>query len=253
MDLGLLGRTVLVTGATGDIGRACAVGYAAEGANVVLFARTADPLDQLASDLRNQFKIDALAVAGDMTSPSDIERLSSGIANRFGSLDVLVVNTGRPPLNLREVIAETEDQRWVDAHEVQLRAGVRLVSHFVQPMVARGWGRIIAITTASIKQPMPHHGLSTIYRAGLAAYLKHLANEIASSGVTVNMVAPASIITKSWLANWEVEDRIKLVPMRRLGTPKELASAVLHLSSVDSGFITGVHLQVDGGMTASLT
>lgn len=253
MDLGLSGRTVVLTGATGGIGASCAEGFAAEGCRLVLFARTAEKLGEVSEALRSKFGSDVLPVAGDMTKAADVERLAEQVKSFAGVPDVLVLNTGRPPLHLREVLNETDDERWYHAHEVQLRGAVRTVSALVPLMIERGWGRVVGITSASVKQPMPHHGLSTIYRAGLAAYLKHLANEIAKTGVTVNMVAPASVGTESFLANWKSEERIKMVPMRRLGTTVELASAILYFSSVPAGFITGMNLQVDGGMTASLT
>ncbi|MGE0584804.1 MAG: SDR family oxidoreductase [Flavobacteriaceae bacterium] len=253
MDLGLAGRTVVITGATGDIGFTCAEGFAAEGARLVLFSRTAETLEDAASRLRDRFGAEAVAVPGDMTSDEDVRRLADIVNDRFGGADVLVLNTGRPPKGLREVLDEDEWDRWDAAHEVQLRGGVRVVAALVPSMIEKKDGRIVAITSASIKHPMPHHGLSTIYRAGLAAYLKHLANEIAETGVTVNMIAPASVGTQTFLANWDPEVRKKLVPMRRLGKPEELASAVLYFASRNAGFITGIHLPVDGGMTASLT
>ncbi|MCC0056652.1 MAG: SDR family oxidoreductase [Rhodobiaceae bacterium] len=253
METGLSGKTVLITGATGGIGLACAEAFARERANIVLFSRTVETLKAAERDIRKKHGVETLAVAGDMTVPADSERLARQVGSRFGGADVLVLNTGRPPLNLRDVIDETDPSRWDDAHAVQLRGAVSIATEFVPGMVARSWGRVVGITSASVKHPMPHHGLSTIYRAGLAAYLKHLAIEIAASGVTVNMVAPASVGTESFLKNWNAEERLKMVPLRRLGTTDELASAVLYLASQSAGFITGVHLPVDGGMTASLT
>lgn len=247
MDTGIAGRTAIVTGASRGLGFACARALAQEGARLVLFSRSPEPLDKAAADLRSETGADVVTVAGDMTGADDVARLAAAA----GTPDILVLNTGRPPLRLQEVLAETDQERWTHAHETQLKGGVQVASAIAPLMVTRGRGRIVAITSASVKQPMPHHGLSTIYRAGLTAYLKHLANETAASGVTVNMVCPGSIGTEGFLASFDVSERIKSVPVRRLGTPDELAAAVVFFASEKAGFITGASLQVDGGMNAA--
>lgn len=248
MDFGIRGRTAVVTGASRGLGLACARGLAAEGADLVLFSRGAQPLEEAAAALRSDFGSKVEPVAGDMADAGDVAQL----VEKAGTPDILVLNCGRPPLNLREVLEENDAERWEHAHRTQLQGGVNVLAALAPLMVARGKGRIVAITSATVKQPMPHHGLSTIYRAGLAAYLKHLANEVAASGVTVNSVCPASIGTTGFLGSFDARERAKTVPMQRLGTPDELASAVVYLASEQAGFITGVNLQVDGGMTASL-
>jgi len=248
METGLRGKTVLVTGASRGLGFACACAFAAEGARLVLFSRDEASLQASAASIRSEFNSVIEVVAGDMAVTADVARLSE----KAGAPDVLVLNCGRPPLNLREVLDETDQVRWEHAHRTQLTGGVNVLAALAPKMVARGKGRIVAITSASVKQPMPRHGLSTIFRAGLAAYLKHLANEVAASGVTVNSVCPASIGTEGFLRSFDAQKRASEVPMRRLGTPEELASAVVYLASDGAGFITGVSLQVDGGMTASL-
>lgn len=247
MDTGISGRTAIVTGASRGLGRACAEALAAEGARLLLFSRSAEPLEQCAADLCAK-GADATAVAGDMSSAADVARLVTAAG---GAPDILVLNTGRPPLQLQEVLNETDEERWAHAHETQLKAAVRVLSAIAPLMVERRHGRIVAITSATVKQPMPRHGLSTIYRAGLTAYLKHLANEIVVSGVTVNAVCPASIGTEGFLASFDRATRAKQVPMQRLGTPEELAAAVVFFASEKAGFITGASLQVDGGMTAA--
>lgn len=249
MDTGLKGKTVVVTGASRGIGFACAHAFAAEGANLVLFSRNEDSLKAAAASIQADFDVVIDVVAGDMAETDDVDRLSA----RAGTPDVLVLNVGRPPLNLQEVLAETDQERWEHAHRTQLKGGVNVLVALAPKMASRQMGRIVAITSATVKQPMPRHGLSTIFRAGLTAYLKHLANEIAASGVTVNSVCPASIGTAGFLKSFDAQKRASEVPMRRLGTPDELASAVVYLASDAAGFITGVSLQVDGGMTASLS
>ena len=253
VDYGLSGQYAVVTGASRGIGLACARALAAEGVNLILFARSAGPLAESADRLSADYPVQVHAVAGDMCRREDVARLLAHLDDRHIEPGILVLNVGRPPAKMREVLDEDDENRWQMAHDTQLRGAVNIVSALAPRMVQRKHGRIVAITSATVKQPMLRHGLSTVYRAGLAAYLKHLANEIAPSGVTVNSVCPASIATDSFVSSYNPVERAKSVPMKRLGTPDELAATVVFFASAQAGFITGASLQVDGGMTASLT
>ena len=250
MDFGIKGRTAIVTGASSGLGKAIADGFAAEGANVVLFARRAELLEANARELRAKYAANVRVVAGDMRDKGDVKNLAVA-ADELGGPDILVINTGRPPIPLRAILDENEDERWQAAYETQLWGAVLLVREIVPRLVERGWGRVIAVTSASVKQPMPHHGLSTIFRAGVTGMLKHLANEVGTKGVTVNTVCPGSIATAS-MGNYDMSERIRRLPVGRLGEPAELASAVLYFASQQAGFITGASLQVDGGGVGSL-
>jgi 3-oxoacyl-[acyl-carrier protein] reductase len=119
-------------------------------------------------------------------------------------------------------------------------------------LVKRRWGRVIAVTSSTVRQPMEKHALSTVFRLGITGYLKHLANETAALGVTVNAVCPALIETQSLSGSYNLEQRAQRAPMRRLGKPEELAAAVVFLASRQAAYITGVSLPVDGGQTASV-
>ena len=250
MDFGIKGKTAIVTGASSGLGKAIAEGFAAEGANVVLFARRAELLEANARELQAKYAANVRVVAGDMRDKDDVKKLSAA-AGEMGGPDILVINTGRPPIPLRAILDENEDDRWQAAYETQLWGAVLLVREIVPRLVERGWGRVIAVTSASVKQPMPHHGLSTIFRAGVTGMLKHLANEVGTKGVTVNTVCPGSIATAS-MGNYDMSERIRRLPVGRLGEPAELASAVLYFASQQAGFITGASLQVDGGGVGSL-
>ena len=253
MDLGIKGKTAIVTASSGGLGEYAARALAAEGVNLVLFARSADTLRAKAAEISRKHGVRVVPVAGDMRDDADVERLVFECDNEFGAPDILVLNTGRPPVPMREVLDETKDQRWLDAYDTQLRAAVRVVSKVAPLMVARGWGRIVGITSATVKQPMVKHGLSTVFRAGLTGYLRHLANEIAAKGVTVNTILPASIGTEALAKSYDLNTRAQQVPMKRVGKPEELGAMVAFFCPEQAGFTTGAAVLVDGGMVASLS
>lgn len=253
MNLGLNGKTAIVTASSGGLGEYAARALAAEGVNLVMFARSADTLRTKAADIAAQHGVRVLPIAGDMRNADDVDRLISETQREFGDPHILVLNTGRPPVPMREVLDENDDARWQDAYDTQLRAAIRVVSKVAPLMVARRWGRIVGITSASVKQPMTKHGLSTVFRAGLTGYLRHLANEIAAHGVTVNTVCPATIGTEALGKSYDLKLRAEQVPMKRVGKPEELGATVAFLCSEQAGFTTGAAIQVDGGMVAALS
>ena len=251
MNLGIAGKVAVVSGSSSGLGKAVAYALAAEGVKLVLFARSAAALQAIASDIEQKHGVPVLSIAGDMRITGDVERLVAGLQQKFGTPDILIVNTGRPPKPMVEVLKENDDARWEDAYQTQLRGAVHVANRIVPLMLGRGWGRVIAITSATVKQPMPWHGLSTIFRAGVTAYMKHLANEIAAQGVTVNTVCPGLIDTV-FRKPEEVAERMKLIPLQRMGRADEFAATVAYLASEQAGFITGASLHVDGGAVASL-
>ncbi|CAM4137131.1 3-oxoacyl-[acyl-carrier-protein] reductase FabG [Bordetella tumbae] len=257
MDLGITGKVALVTASSGGMGRNIAHALAAEGANVVLFARTADKLEAVAAEIAQTHGVQARAVVGDMLLASDLERLASILKTEFGGLDILVLNTGRAPNPLRATLKETEEDRWQEAYQNQLWSVIQVVNHVLPLMQDRGWGRIVAITSASVKQPMPHHSLSTVFRSGVTAYMRHLANEMGRHGVTANCVAPALIDTshRTGTAAYtpeQAEARKKMTPLGRMGLQEEVCGVVTFLASRQAGFVTGSTVTVDGGMVGSL-
>ena len=257
MDLGIAGKTALVTASSMGMGRNIAQTLAAEGANVVLFARSVDKLRAVAEELETMHKVRAVPVAGDLRSVEDIARLSDTMARTLGAPDILVLNTGRAPNPLRATLDESETPRWQQAYENQLLSVIQIANRVVPTMRGKGWGRIVAITSASVKEPMPHHSLSTVFRAGVTAYMKHLANELGAEGITVNCVAPALIDTSHRVGSAaytpaQTEARKQLTPLHRMGLQEEVCAAVAFLASRQAGFITGTSLCVDGGMVGSL-
>lgn len=251
MDLGIAGKVAVITGASSGLGKAVAYALAAEGVGLALFARSGDALRTIAADIEKQHGVPAMAVAGDMRIEADVERLVRELQHKFGAPDILVLNTGRPPKPMHEVLDEKDDAKWEEAYRVQLWGAILVARRIVPLIVERGWGRVIAIATASVKHPMPKHGLSTIFKAGLMAYTKHLANEIAAKGVTVNTISPGSIDSNVRPAE-VIAARLKTVPLGRFGRPEEFAATVAFLASQQAGFITGANVQIDGGMAAAL-
>jgi 3-oxoacyl-[acyl-carrier protein] reductase len=251
MNLGITNRRAVVFCASSGLGLAACEALAAEGVTLIMFARGADRLAPEAARLAKQHNVPVMAVAGDMTQRADIIALANGI-RATGGADILILNTPRPPSPMRDFLEETDDARWADAHCNQLEGALNVLREIAPILAERGWGRVVAITSASVKQPMARHALSTIYRAGVHAALKHLANELAAKGVTVNVIAPATILTPTFSSFHNLDARIAAVPVKRAGRPEELGALVAFLASEHAGFITGQTIQLDGGQTASL-
>ena len=250
MDLNIAGKRAVVVGGSQGLGYAVCERLAAEGVNLILFARDLKRLQQAREQLQQHgVKVDV--VAGDITSEQDIDRLA-GVAGNGGGSQILVLNTPRPPSPMRDFLEENDNARWEQAHQQQLHGALLVLRKLTPLLVSAGWGRVVAITSASVKQPMPRHALSTIYRAGVHAALKHLSMELAAKGVTVNAVAPATVLTPTFSTFHNLEARVQTVPMKRVGKPEELAATVAFLASELAGFITGETIQLDGGQTLAL-
>lgn len=253
MDLGLRFRRALIIGGTSGLGLAAAEALASEGADLVLFARGTTALESTAESLKQRFGIKIITVAGDITDPQSPQALAHAV-EKAGGLDILVLNTPRPPSPMRSFLDETDDARWNTAYENQLRSSLavlRALAPLIRDTAAQG--RIIGITSASVKQPMARHAISTVFRAGVQAALKHLANELAPLGVTVNSVAPAGVSTPTFSEFHDAAARAAAMPLKRLGTLEEFGALVAFLASRQSGYITGQCIQFDGGLTGSLT
>jgi len=250
MDLGIKGKRALIVGGSQGLGLAVSERLAAEGVNLLVFARNPERLAECQQRLRGTYGVEVDTCAGDIASQQDTDRLAAQAAAL--GVQILVLNTPRPPSPMRDFLEENEQERWDQAYRDQLH-GALLVLRKVTPVIVKtGWGRVVAITSATIKQPLPRHAVSTIFRAGVQAALKHLSMEVAAQGVTVNSVAPATVMTPSFGAVHNVEQRIQFVPLKRAGKPEELAATVAFLASEHAGFITGENIQIDGGQTRAL-
>lgn len=251
MDLGIAGKRAVVIAGTNGLGRACAEALAAEGVDLALLARNAARLDAVAAELAGRHGVAVAAIAGDVTRQEDVRALRGRLA-ASGGVDILVLNTPRPPSPMRDFLDETEDARWERACRDQLESALFVLRHITPLLLGKGWGRIIGITSASVKQPMPRHAVSSIFRAGVQAALKHLVDEVAPHGVTVNAVAPATILTPTFARFHDLEARTAAVPLGRAGRMEELGGTVAFLASQQAGFLTGQLLQLDGGATRAL-
>ena len=247
MELGLAGRTAIVCGASSGMGLATAETLSAEGANVAMFARRRDVLEREAE------RIGGLAVQGDLTIPQHLERLVQVTVGAFGGIDVLVLNGGGPgPGMAADLTAEVVEE----AVALMLTSHVTLVRHALPHLRASGHGRIVAIESSSVREPIPNLALSNAVRPGVIGWLKTLARELGAEGITVNTIAPGRVDTERLRdvygdAGPSAAD-LAQIPVGRLGLPAEIASVVAFLASDRAAYVTGTVLPVDGGLTRSL-
>ena len=247
MDLGLTGRTAIVCGATSGMGLAIAEELVAEGANVAMFGRRRDLLEREAE------RLGALAVQGDLTIPQHLERLEQATVGAFGGVDVLVLNGGGPPAGPAVgLTAEAVEE----AVALLLTSHVTLVGRCLPHLRSSGRGRIVAIESSSVREPLPNLVLSNAVRPGVVGWLKTLARELGPDGITVNVVAPGRIDTDRLRAVYGPEGPttadLAQVPARRLGSPAEIAAVVAFLASDRAAYLTGTVVPVDGGLTRGL-
>jgi 3-oxoacyl-[acyl-carrier protein] reductase len=246
MELGLRGRTAIVCGASAGIGLGCAEALAEEGANVAMFARRRDVLEREAE------RLGALAVRGDVSNPRHLEQLVERTLAAFGGIDILVLNSGGPP---RTKALEASDEQVEEAVELLLLPAVRLVRLCRPSLEASGHGRIIAITSSAVKEPVDNLALSNAIRPGLTGWLKTVSRELGPRGVTVNAVAPGRIDTdrlKEVYPDGPTEADFAAIPLGRFGTTRELGDLVCFLASDRASYVSGTTIAVDGGLLRGL-
>lgn len=236
MDLGIAGMVALVTGASKGLGLGAARALSAEGVTVAMNARGAERLATAAAGIPGE----TLALPGDVTDPATPARLVAETVQRFGRLDILVANNGGPP---PARALEVDDDAIRAAVEANLLTSVRLVREALGPMRDAGWGRIVLITSITVKQPIPTLAASNTARAGLWGWAKTAAQDLVDEGVTLNLVCPGLHAT----------DRVKqLGATGRLGDPDDFGRVVAFLCSRPAGFISGSAVSIDGAGTLGL-
>jgi 3-oxoacyl-[acyl-carrier protein] reductase len=262
MDLGLKDRVALVAASSTGLGRAVALGLAREGAKLAMCARTQSTLATAAEEIRRETGVDVLARAVDVTVYDEVRAFVAETAAHFGRLDICVANAGGPP---SKSFAETSVDDWHGAAELNLMSTVYLAKEALPLMQQRRWGRFIAITSVTVKQPVEGLILSNAVRAGVVGLIKTLSNEYGPYNVLVNNVCPGftatarlgslaeTLAAKAGVSPRDIEQRwASQAPLGRVGQPEEFANLVVFLASERASYITGTSIAVDGGVVKGL-
>jgi 3-oxoacyl-[acyl-carrier protein] reductase len=259
MDLGLQGKVAIVAGASRGLGRAIAEGLAAEGARIVMCARSAEGIGAAAASLATS-GCEALGVAADVGRAEDTERVVKQALDRWGRVDILVTNAGGPPSG---PVAGLTDAQWEAAVQTLLLSVVRLSRAVIPTMQKQRWGRILHVASFTVKHPLPNLALSNAVRLAVVGLAKTQAIELAPHNILVNTICPGPIatdrlidLTKQYASREgatfeDAMQRLWLsqIPLGRLGEPREFANLAVFLASERASFITGGTFQVDGGAT----
>ena len=246
MDLHLEGRTAIVCGASAGMGLGIAEALAGEGANVVMFARRRDPLEREAG------RLGGLALPGDVTNADDVERLVQTTVAEYGGIDILVNNSGGPPRSTAVGLRPDEVEAAV---QLLLVSVVRLTGLCLPYLEQSECGRVVNVTSSTVKEPVDNLVLSNAVRPGVIGWANTLAREIGPKGITVNSIAPGWIDTeriREVTPQGPTEEDLQAIPLRRLGAPREIGDVVAFLCSDRAAYITGAVVSVDGGLTRGL-
>lgn len=258
MDMGLKGKVALITGGSDGIGLATARLLAAEGARVAICARTEADVKSVADEIRTTTGAEVLAMRADVTNGAEVKAFVGRTLETFGGVDILVANAGGPP---RGGLEEMTDEQWHAAFDVTVVSVVRLIREVLPSMRRRRWGRILTIQSVSVKQPVEGLLLSNATRPSVAGLMKTLVPELGRDNITFNVVCPGRIMTDRFLsgakqAGLPVDEYVAKsstdVPLGRIGTPEEFASVVVFLASERASYVTGVAIQVDGGVVRGI-
>ena len=262
MELGLKNKVAVVGASSKGLGKAIAHGLAEEGAKIVVCARNEGTLGATAAEIRENTGSEVMSMSADVSNPRDVENLIEASIEHFGGIDVLVNNAGGPRAGRFDDLDIADYQ---DAVSLNLMSTINLTHAVVPSMRARGGGRIINLTSVSVKQPVEGLMLSNMARTGVIGFAKTLATELAPENILINNVCPGIIFTDriQQLATVRaeeagitfdeaIENMTQNIPLGRIGDPQEFANLVVFLASERASYITGVTIQVDGGMIKGL-
>ncbi len=255
MDLGIKGKRALVCAASKGLGRGCAVALAEAGVDLVINARGRDALEATAAEIRARYGVQVIAVAADIT----MEAGRAQVLAQAGAVDILVTNAGGPPPG---IWSDWTRDDFIKALDGNMLTPIALMTALLPGMIAQGWGRVVNITSQSVKAPIPQLGLSNAARAGLTGYVGGTSRQVAPFGVTINNLLPGIHDTDRATAldggvvaakgiNMEQAraERQATIPARRYGTAAEFGAACAFLCSQQAGFIVGQNILLDGGAT----
>ena len=253
MELGIRGRRALVCAGSKGLGRGCAAALAEAGVDLVLNARGAEALSETAAALRNTYGVSVTEAAADITS----EDGRAAVLDVLGDVDILVTNAGGPPPGVWTDWTRADFHAAIDAN---MLTPIALMHALLPGMIARGWGRVVNITSGAVKAPIPELGLSNSARAGLTGFVAGTARQVAGRGVTINNLLPGLHATdRADALDRRVAEaegltleaararRTATIPAGRYGTPAEFGAACAFLCSVHAGFIVGQNIVLDGG------
>lgn len=253
MDLGISGKTAIVCAGSKGLGKGCALALAAEGVDLVINARGAEALEATAAEIRDAHGVTVTAVAGDITDKA----VQAEVLAAAGSADILINNAGGPPPGLW---SDWDRDDFIAAVDANMLTPVALMQGVLPGMMERGWGRVVNITSGSVKAPIPQLGLSNTARAGLTGFVAGTARQVAEKGVTINNLLPgihatdradsldAAVSKAQGITPAQATaQRQASIPARRYGTAAEFGAACAFLCSQHAGFIVGQNILLDGG------
>lgn len=259
METGLKNRVALVAASSQGIGRATAFAFAAEGANLALCARNNEALASLAADAKQRYGVESFHAKVDVADDAAVRRFVQQTHEHFGRIDICVTNAGGPPA---KPFAQTTMQEWDLAYALNLRSIVSFAHAVLPHMQQQQWGRLVTLTSVSVKQPVPNLILSNAIRAGVMGLVRSLAGQYGEFGITVNNVGPGYTATDrlkalaSHVPGKTVEEYFTVlaqdIPLKRIARPEEVADAIVWLSSERASYITGQTILVDGGVYRGL-
>ena len=253
MELGLKNKIAFIAASSQGLGKAVALELAKEGAKLIINGRNKENLESTKKEIEKINEAEVVALAGDLSDDHEREQVIKGSLQVYDHIDILVTNTGGPPSGKFE---DFKPEDWDRTYKSLLASVVGLINGFLPGMKQQKWGRIIAITSQAVKQPVNNLVLSNSVRASVAGLMKTLSNEFGIHNITVNNVMPGYTETdrlkKLLEKNSSFANAKNEIPLGRFGTPAEFAAAVTFLASERAGYITGVSLAVDGGWIKSV-
>ena len=257
MDFQIKNKSAIVCASSQGLGKAAAMALAAEGVNLAICSRNEEKLKKVKKEIETTTGSKIISIVTDLNQLNDIENLYQKASSELGPIDILINNAGGPPPS---TFASLNDEDWLSAFNLTMMSSIRLSKLVLPEMKNKNWGRIINISSVSVKTPVPGLFLSNSLRMGVLGWSKALSDEVASNGITVNSVCPGSTRTKritqifqsqseaTGKTQAEIESLAAAnIPMLRIGEPEDLAALIAFLASEKASYMTGLAIQVDGG------